>query len=47
MLSAIFCSGLAVAVLLIGFYAEHGLFSRNIDTAKVLASERRKQYRSR
>ena len=47
MLTAIFWSGLAIAALLFGFFAEHGLINRNIDTAMVLASERRNQYRWR
>jgi len=47
MLSGIFWSELAVAVLLIGFFAEHRLFNRNSDMFMVLASGRQKQYRSR
>jgi hypothetical protein len=40
MLPDIFWSGLAVAALLIGFFAEHRLFARNIDKVIVLASKR-------
>jgi hypothetical protein len=47
MLSGIFWSGLAIAALLFGFFSNHGLNNRNIDTAMVLASERRNQYRLR
>ncbi len=40
MLSAIFWSGLAIAALLIVFFAEHRLFDRNSDLVMVLASRR-------
>ncbi len=44
MLSSIFFwSELAVAVLLIGFFAEHRFFNRNNDMFMVIASEQRKQ----